>query len=837
MMFAFPRLPWQLLPPSQDGGSRSNLQLLLPTVPDLVQILEVAIAHHQAGRLQQAADAYRKVLHAEPQNAEALRLLGLVAMQTGNPDHALGLLHRSLTSDATNPWTHNNLGEVHRLRNEPDLAVKCFARAIALKPDFIEALRSLAAIHAAEGRHAEAALVYGSILKSRPDDAAAHLGVGNTLLYRQRFREARASFESALRVNPQFAEARNNLGKALQYEGKVSEALECFRKAALDSPGFALPFLNMGIALQEQGNFDEARNAYHEALSLDPGLTDTHSRLGTLLHQEGRYAEARASYRKALEKSPRNANLHLNLGNAYFAERRLEGAQASYVNALNASPGLAQAHLNLGRVYRLQGKMQAAIACFREAVASDPDLVEARWAQAMSQLPAVYGDGVSPEASRAEFSRSLQELDAWFDANPSDADYQAVGSQQPFYLAYQDHNNRDLLSRYGNLCVRLMRSWADRQGLRLTPKRAPRSGPIRVGIVSAHIGDHSVWNAIGKGWFRHLDRERFSLHVFYLGTQRNSETQYVFTQAAHFASGPHELRGWVDAILSQRVDILIYPEIGMDPTTSKLASLRLAPVQAASWGHPETTGLPTIDYFISSEDMEPPAARENYREQLVTLPHLGCCYEPLELLDTEVDFAAIGVADNVLSYLCAGMPHKYSPHHDAALIAIARGMPRCQFIFCHDRIHELSAALQGRLESAFRTAGLDPNAYLVFIPWQPRPEFRRLLMRADVYLDTMGFSGFNTVMQAVECALPIVTLEGRFLRGRFGSGILRRMAMDEWVAGSVDAYVDLAVRLGAGTALRERMRAQIVASRNVLFGDVEAVRALETFLARVAGTA
>ena len=108
-----------------------------------------------------------------------------------------------------------------------------------------------------------------------------------------------------------------------------------------------------------------------------------------------------------------------------------------------------------------------------------------------------------------------------------------------------------------------------------------------------------------------------------------------------------------------------------------------------------------------------------------------------------------------------------------------------------------------------------------------------MLARADVFLDTIGFSGFNTAMQAVEVALPIVTMEGRFQRGRLGSSILRRMGMDEWVAASADDYAAMAVRLGRSAELRQQVRAQMVAKRDVLFGDIAPMRALEAFLEQV----
>ena len=127
--------------------------------------------------------------------------------------------------------------------------------------------------------------------------------------------------------------------------------------------------------------------------------------------------------------------------------------------------------------------------------------------------------------------------------------------------------------------------------------------------------------------------------------------------------------------------------------------------------------------------------------------------------------------------LCAGTPYKYAPRYDGVLVAIARELGRCQFVFFSRGQDAQTAKLRRRLGSAFADAGLAFDDFAVWVPWQPRREFYGLLGRCDVYLDTIGYSGFNTAMQAIECTLPIVTCEGRFQRGKLASGILNRIGL------------------------------------------------------------
>jgi predicted O-linked N-acetylglucosamine transferase (SPINDLY family) len=313
----------------------------------------------------------------------------------------------------------------------------------------------------------------------------------------------------------------------------------------------------------------------------------------------------------------------------------------------------------------------------------------------------------------------------------------------------------------------------------------------------------------------------------------DKETSYAQSVSTSFEEGARSLAKWVEAILNRQLDVLIYPDIGMEPMTVKLASLRLAPVQMASWGHPETTGLPTMDYYLSAQDLEPSGAQDNYTEQLICLPHLGCCYLPALVDSVPPDFSRLSIDATVPVLLCPGTPFKYAPEHDGIFVDIALALGQCQFIFFIPEsgvLSYLSDKLRQRLESAFAEAGLKMSDYCFFIHWQNKAAFYGLMKQADVFLDTIGFSGFNTAMQAIECALPVVTREGLFMRGRLASGILRRMGLIELIVNTKREYVNLVVKLVRDKAYRQDIARRIVTLRPALYGDVEPVRALQDFL-------
>ena len=766
--------------------------------PDVSEILATALRHHQAGDLTEAESAYRQILRVDEQNVDALHFLGVVAYQRGEHGMAEELISRALQLKDSNAPAHNNLGNALAAQGKLKQAVASFLNALSIDPDYVDALVNLGSAFRMQGKRGKAVECYERALSLAPGSTAASAGLRGAL------------------------EDQERLGRAAR-DGEAPPVPDAA------SPG---THLDAGNAYKDEGRLEEAAASYRRALSIDPEFSAAHVNLGNVLHAQGKAVEAVSCYRKALAVDPDLVEAHFNLANLLRDQNKLVEAAAHYDKAIALRPDLPDAHYGLGHVFRHQGRLHESLDCYRKALALDPGYAEARWALALSQIPKIFESGVEPSQCRNAFSAHLGELEGWFDGARVAEGFRAVGSQQPFTLAYEEEDNRELLERYGRLCARLMGAWFERQGFVL-PERSKSEGKIRVGFVSQYFWNHSVWNAIVKGWFRMLNRERFAIHAFHLGDRRDEETALAESCSAHFEQGGRDLQHWVQAIIDQRLDVLIYPEIGMDPMTLRLASLRLAPVQAATWGHPETTGLPTIDYYLSAEDLEPDDAQEHYSERLVELPHLGCSYEPLKTEPIAPDLAKMGINPGLPLLLCPGMPFKYAPRFDWVPAEIAYRLGSCQLVFFAPEIASLADILRQRLESAFARRGLDFSEFGVFVPWQTGPVFDGLLSRADVYLDTIGFSGFNTAMQAVQCGVPIVTREGRFMRGRLASGILKRMGLQELVAGSEEEYVRLAVRLIQDRGHRERVRGLIESKRPILFEDAAPIRGLEAFLSRV----
>ncbi len=410
----------------------------------------------------------------------------------------------------------------------------------------------------------------------------------------------------------------------------------------------------------------------------------------------------------------------------------------------------------------------------------------------------------------------------------------AVGSDQPFYLAYQGMNNRELQQIYGDLVCRVMAlrypEFSDR------PSMPPYSAgePLRVGFVSGFFRLHSNWKVPIRGWIENLDNKRFELYGYYTGRKKDCVTEAARKCFYRFVEDVHCFQELCRIIRDDNLHILIYPEIGMNPATLRLAALRLAPVQCASWGHPDTSGLPTMDYYLSSDLMEPPNADDHYSEQLVRLPNLSVYYAPLDIQSSDINRNAFGLRQKSILYLCCQTLQKHLPQYDDIYPRIARQVGDCQFIFISSpESHSITEQFRLRMSNAFSRAGLDFEDYLVFLPHLDPEQYLAVNSLSDVFLDTVEWSGCNSTFEAIAHNLPIVTLPGELMRGRHSAAILTMMGIRETVADTLDDYVALSVRLGQDSSWRRQISDKVAANKHLVYRDGTCISALEEFFEKV----
>ena len=277
--------------------------------------------------------------------------------------------------------------------------------------------------------------------------------------------------------------------------------------------------------------------------------------------------------------------------------------------------------------------------------------------------------------------------------------------------------------------------------------------------------------------------------------------------------------------------VLIFPEIGMDKVSAQLAAQRLAAVQCCSWGHPVTSGFPTIDYFISSDLMEPAGATAHYSEQLIRLPNLSIYYEPGDVPPISVDRAQLGLRPEAVVYWCCQSLPKYLPQFDGVFARIAAEVPDSQFTFIEfGGGRGVTEMFRTRLERAFKAFGLDAKDYCVFLPRLAPDRFVAAVGQCDVVLDSIGWSGCNSILESLVYNIPIVTFAGEMMRGRHTAAVLDMMDIRDTTARTIDEYVSIAGSLGRNVARRSELSARIAEKKHRVYRDRDCIVALEAFL-------
>lgn len=697
----------------------------------------------------------------------------------------------------------------------------------------------------ADGRSTEAEARYRAILASKPGEAAAWHGLAKTLLARHDLLDARSAIDHALDLEPLAAEHHFLLGTILLEQDGPAAPAELHPR-----PGASiLEEVRLGNSCMVAHDIPGARDAYTRALAQDPSnvltlknLDVAHTLLGRrpealtyrglARYREGRYSEAVEDLEESLAgaQSSQPYETALALGGSFKQLRRLPEAAHGFRQAL-ALRQTDSLNRQLVDVLARDGLLDDAAAVSVAASERFPQDLYLKHFPSIA-LPAIYDSTDELEEHRL---RVIAGLDDLCEATPlnSMADTKAalrfVEQWTNFYLPYQGHDVRTTQVKYGQFMRRVMVAnypqWAelDSHGSRR------RSGRIRIGYASAYFRFHAVARLM-LGWLTARTQSEFEVFCYHFGESADAVSGQFRFHSDHYCHVPGDFDALCTRIRDDRLDVLVLPDVGMDPVSAMLAALRLAPNQCVSWGHPVTSGSPTIDFFISGDLIEPTDGAQHYSEQLIRLPNIGTAYVPSAAPSRVTTRGDLGIPKGRVAYLCCQSLYKYLPQHDHLFAEIACGVPDAAFILAGGGLApNVIRRFRDRLAPAFQRYGLDCDDYCFFVPELDHLGFLALYRIADVYLDSLGWSGGNTTLDAVALGLPVVTLPGAFMRGRYSYGVLTMMGMPHTIATSESDYVSIAQRLGRDPQWRREISQMTLAHHPRLFNDVTCVRGLETF--------
>jgi len=677
---------------------------------------------------------------------------------------------------------------------------------IALHPNDSYGYKVLGSVQLDQGKHAEAINTLKQSISLAPKDSETHYNLANAQRKGGLIKDAEKSYRKAINFNPENFPAFTDLGALLKELQQYSEAEKYTRQALKLCPSDVSAHINLGGILKNKGQLLEAENAIKNAIQYKPDSAEAMLNLGAIKQDLGQLQEAKAITQQALTHLPDNIYGLTNLSIIQKDLNEFNAAVESVSKALDIQPNLVAAWSQLSTCLRELGKHTESQNALQKTIDLNPETSKFRLRQTLEALPIVSSSVQESKQALKEYSLRVDKLHQWLKKKPERINEfrQNTGIAYPFYLAYRHGNHCDVLSRYGDL---LALSFEDSKKKHITFKKG--RSKIRLLIITAFIRRHSAWDIILKGLIQHIDRSRFELLIYHFGKLNDNETAWAQKKSDIWrdrtTSQGNAPSDWLSIIEHDQPDVIYYPEIGMDSATALLAAQRLAPLQIASWGHPITSGLKTIDIFLSGELIESTTADSHYREKLVRLPGTGCCTEFFYLEPSPSPKLEIFLERLTAPRFVIPQSHfKFDPADDWVYAEIAEKFGSCTFLFPESKNRKWALPqVLARIGQHFRAKGLNPDNYLKTFPWLNKNRFFSLLDRCEIFLDCPGFSGYTTAWQALHRGLPVVTLEGPYMRQRLAAGLLRQIDMTDTIAQDLHSYVDIAVRLATESSTPE----------------------------------
>ena len=597
---------------------------------------------------------------------------------------------------------------------------------------------------------------------------------------------AEAYLQRAVAVNTSHAEAANNLALVRERQARLEEAADLLEKAIMLEPDFAVAYANHGRVLRSLGFLDRAITEYQNAILIAPELAAAHNGLGNLLRQLNQNVDAIKCFDQAIKLDP-------NYADAYFNQAMTLAGQGE----------TALAEDKLEKAYSLRPDPRFLIA--------DAGL-----------LPVIPSSVAEIVHWRERFKRKFQSLSD--EVQPLCSDPQQVGAMN-FYLAYHGENDSEHMEQLALFYAKVFPDllWT---APHCRSSAGQNIGRIRLGVVSKNFGEHAVaWMIFGL--LEKLPRDQFYVTAITPSGEGENVSERIKNAVDDVVNVSLSISAARQKIAEERFDILLYADIGMEPFSYFLAFARLAPLQCATWGHPDTTGLKTIDYYISNDIAEPENGQESYTEPIVRLAGVQSWYPRLTRSDPMPSRSELNLPSDGTLYLCPQNLIKIHPEMDIYLANILEQDSKGFLVIFTASNPNWTRLLLARWKPVFR----QNFGRVIVLPKVPLQTFVDTIAVSDVVLDTWPFGAGNTNYQTFAMGVPVVTLPGRWIRGRGTLAHYKHMGISDCIADSPDAFVEIAIRLGTDSKYRKEV-ADLIRTRSaaVLEDEVCAAAFAKFFL-------
>jgi protein O-GlcNAc transferase len=760
--------------------------------------LERAVAFHKSGKLKQAYQLYQKVLNQEPNEADALHLIGIVVNQMGNPGEAFNYISKAVSINRTDPVYYNSLGGVLKALGKYKQAIHCYEKSISLSPIYAESHYNLGTIYHALGKPWDAIDKYRHAVGINPRFANGWNNLGAALNEIGKHAEARESCLKALHIKPAYPEALNNLGNAQKEIGEIEQSILSYQRATELSGGSSEILGNLGNALCDAGRYDEALDRYNQAIAMDPSNGKAYNNLGTLLRYQRKLDDAVACFEKAIRFMPDDVEAYHNLGNVYYDRFNYKSAISCYQKALTVDPHSLRTMINMGICFQENGDSNMAVDLFEQVLVLDPGNEKACCHLVHEMYQRCQWDLLEP------LNRKIDRF----------TDKKLKAGRRPEEMPFLN------LIRRSDPAInfKVAQKWSD---LLVPAHLEPRDNPrevqfekrtkkLTIGYLSNNFRNHPTAQLTWKIFDLH-DRKQFNVNVYSYGEDDSSEHRKRIKSDCDKFTDIKLLdhREAANCIYRDQVDILIDLVGYMRNHRLEIASLRPAPIQVRWLGMAGTTGADFFDYLITDRIVTPSEEAQYYSEKFIYMPdtyqvNSGLFNEPTKRFHRQ--YANLPEDGFVYCSFCSS--YKIEPNVFDLWMNVLKAVPKGVLWLLKSNDTVVS-----NLRKEAENRDVDPLR-IIFAEKMPKEKHLERLKMADLALDTLIVNGAATTSDALWAEVPVITMKGTHFASRMSASILNAIEMEDLVCESQDGYEKKAIELGnnplKSNMLKNRLRINLV---------------------------
>ncbi len=722
----------------------------------------LGIINGQLGDLNEAEKCFQKFVELKPGIAEGYFNLAKTQATLQQLQQAEKNYQQAIKLKPSFAQAYNNLGTLQVGLNKAIEAEQNLRQALSIQPNNPNTYRNLGILMQHQGRIEKAEQAYHQAIALQPNFVGALEDLANLLIQVQRHEDAESCLVRAIQAQPANANALAKLGKIYSLRQEFSKAEQCYDKALIHNPNHVEAHIDLAAIKEKTGQLDSALGHYQKALALAPDNMRAHNNLSIILCLMGAHEDALAAANTALHLNPSSPEAYNNQANALYRLGRLEEAATALKQALHYRPDDAETHANLGRILLLQGKTEQSLVCHRRTIELQPDLNSAH-----SLL--LYTMNYSQQLSRAEIFKAHTD---WAEK------HEPANRQQP------THNNT------------------------AEPERR-----LRIGYVSADFRGHSVAFFFEPILANH-NQQTFEIYCYSDTLKTDQTTKRMQGLSKHWRNCCSLSDADVaQMIIDDQIDILIDLAGHTDNNRLSMFASQPAPIQATYLGYPNTTGLRSMQYFITDRHCDPePESDQYYSEKLRRLPNAFFCYQPPA---NSPAVAATPVLKNgYISFASFNNLAKIGDDVVKLWADVLKAVPDSRLLIQCLSLNDPPTRV--RFEDLFAANEIDTNR----IDFTAAKDFDSYLSGhadVDIVLDTLPWNGHTVSCHALWMGVPVITLAGNRHSARMGASILTNLDLNDCIANSEPEFIAAAVALSQDTQqlahLRQALRPRMQASK------------------------